>query len=87
MYEMMPERRMLRCQTCGAALPIRTGNKSHVKCTQCGAATNAVDACKALDKAQKGERYGVTGVKEDFLGWTQRTSHTHTHTLIQMHIL
>ncbi|XP_063881235.1 SET and MYND domain-containing protein 4-like isoform X2 [Scylla paramamosain] len=53
MYEMMPERRMLRCQTCGTALPVRTGNKSHVKCTQCGSSTNAVDACKALDKAQK----------------------------------
>lgn len=53
MYENMPERRTLRCQTCAVPLPIRTGNKSHVKCTECGASTNAVEAYKALDMADQ----------------------------------
>ncbi|XP_069195439.1 SET and MYND domain-containing protein 4 [Procambarus clarkii] len=52
-YAKMSNKRILRCQTCKSPLPPRAQTQSHVYCKDCGSSTDAVQASKALDKAEK----------------------------------
>ncbi|XP_050691384.1 SET and MYND domain-containing protein 4-like isoform X2 [Eriocheir sinensis] len=63
-YDLMPDRRTLRCQTCTSPLPFRMENKSHVKCSECGASCNAVETYKAVDKANKLYASGLVHMDE-----------------------
>ncbi|XP_042892381.1 SET and MYND domain-containing protein 4-like [Penaeus japonicus] len=59
-YDTMPDRRTVKCTTCGSGLPQRSHKQSHVKCQECGSSTNVVAALKEAEEAHK---FYVAGCK------------------------